>query len=287
MSAAPRSDLELIRRHRAFAGEQAVYRHPSVSTGTPMEFSIFIPPQAAEGARPVVFYLSGLTCTWANVTEKGGFQRLAAELGLIVVCPDTSPRGADLPGEDEAYDFGSGAGFYVDATVDPWSRHYRMATYVEEELPALVAAHFPADINRLGLFGHSMGGHGALTMALRTPERYRSLSALAPVVAPSQVPWGRKAFAGYLGPETGAWRRYDATALARETRWRGPILIDQGTADEFREVQLRPELFAAACAGAGIPVELRLQEGYDHSYYFIATFMDDHLRHHARQLGLA
>ncbi len=253
--AAPICAPELVRRHRAFAGEQAVYRHASACTGTPMEFSIFLPPQVARGLRPVVFYLSGLTCSWANVTEKGGFQRTAAELGLIVVCPDTSPRGADLPGEHEAYDFGSGAGFYVDATVEPWSRHYRMAAYVEDELPALIAAHFPADMDRVGLFGHSMGGHGALTMAMRSPERYRSLSAFAPVVAPSRVPWGQKAFAGYLGSEVAAWRRYDACALAAETRWRGPILIDQGTADEFREVQLRPELFAAACADAGIPVD--------------------------------
>lgn len=277
--------IELIRSHRAFGGEQAVYRHLSASTGTMMEFSLFLPPQAAHGPRPVIFYLSGLTCTWANVTEKGGFQRVAAELGLIVVCPDTSPRSTELPGEDEAYDFGSGAGFYVDATVAPWSRHYRMATYVEDELPALLMAHFPADPARLGLFGHSMGGHGALTIALRSPERYRSLSALAAIVAPSQVPWGQKALAGYLGPDVAAWRRYDATALAAQTRWRGPILIDQGTADEFLDVQLRPQLFTAACAAAGIPVELRMQEGYDHSYYFIATFMADHLRHHARALG--
>jgi S-formylglutathione hydrolase len=281
------SDLTLVQRHRAFAGEQAVYRHASRSTGTNMEFSIFLPPQVAEGPRPVVIYLSGLTCTWANVTEKGGIQRAAAGLGLIVVCPDTSPRGAELPGEHESYDFGSGAGFYVDATVEPWSRHYRMASYVGEELPALVAAHFPADVSRLGLFGHSMGGHGALTLAFRSPHRYRSLSAFAPIVAPSQVPWGRKAFAGYLGPKPTVWRRYDACALAAETTWRWPILIDQGTADEFLEVQLRPQLLVTACRAAGIPVDLRLQDGYDHSYYFISTFMEDHLCHHARQLGAA
>lgn len=277
--------IERVRRHRAFGGEQAVYRHQSASTATPMEFSIFLPSQAASAPRPVLFYLSGLTCTWANVTEKGGFQRTAAELGLIIVCPDTSPRGTDLPGEHDAYDFGSGAGFYVDATLAPWSRHYRMATYVETELPALVAAHFPADMDKLGIFGHSMGGHGALTIALRAPDRFRSLSAFAPIVAPSQVPWGQQAFAGYLGPELTAWKHYDACALSAHTRWQGPILIDQGTADEFLDVQLRPELFTAACADAGIPVALRMHDGYDHSYYFMATFMDDHLRHHARELG--
>ena len=279
------SELERIRSYRCFGGEQAVFRHASASTGTAMEFSIFLPPQTGSARCPVLFYLSGLTCTWANVTEKGGFQREAAELGLIVVCPDTSPRGTDLPGEHEAYDFGSGAGFYVDATVEPWSRHYRMAAYVEDELPALVGAHFPADLGRIGLFGHSMGGHGALTLAFRSPERYRSLSAFAPIVAPSRVPWGRKAFAGYLGADEGEWLRHDACALARETAWRRPILVDQGTADEFLEVQLRPELFETACAGAGIPLRLRRQQGYDHSYYFIATFMADHLHHHAEQLG--
>lgn len=278
-------ELEKIRSHRCFAGEQAVYRHASSSTATAMEFSIFLPTQAARKPCPVVFYLSGLTCTWANVTEKSGFQRTAAELGLIVVCPDTSPRRTDLPGEHEAYDFGSGAGFYLDATVEPWSRHYRMASYIEDELPALIGGAFPADVSRLGLFGHSMGGHGALTLAFRSPERYRSLSAFSPIVAPSRVPWGRKAFAGYLGSDEAEWLRHDACALAAKTGWRRPILIDQGMADEFLEVQLRPELFEAACASAGIPLTLRRQDGYDHSYYFIATFMADHLRHHAEQLA--
>jgi S-formylglutathione hydrolase len=278
-------ELEKIKSHRCFGGEQAVYRHASSATGTAMEFSIFLPPRAANGPCPVVIYLSGLTCTWANVTEKGGFQREAAKRGLIVVCPDTSPRGTDLPGEHQAYDFGSGAGFYLDATVEPWARHYRMAAYVEDELVALVGAHFPADPDRLGLFGHSMGGHGALTLAFRSPERYRSLSAFAPIVAPSRVPWGRKAFAGYLGDDEGGWLRHDACALAGRTSWRRPILVDQGTADEFLQSQLRPELFEAACADAGIPLTLRRQPGYDHSYYFIATFMADHLRYHAEQLA--
>lgn len=280
-------ELETIRSHRCFEGEQAVYRHASAVTGTAMEFSVFLPPQAENGPCPVVFYLSGLTCTWANVTEKGGFQRTAAELGLIVVCPDTSPRGTDLPGEHETYDFGSGAGFYVDATVEPWSRHYRMASYVGDELPALVGEAFPADMSRLGLCGHSMGGHGALTLAFRAPGRYRSLSAFSPIAAPSRVPWGQKAFAGYLGGGEAAWLDHDACALAARTSWRRPILVDQGMADEFLETQLRPELFEAACAEAGIPLRLRRHDGYDHSYYFISTFMADHLRHHAEQLGAA
>jgi S-formylglutathione hydrolase len=279
------SELARIRSHRCFGGEQAVYRHASRATGTAMEVSVFLPPRAANAPCPVVFYLSGLTCTWANVTEKGGFQREAAELGLIVVCPDTSPRGTDLPGEHDAYDFGSGAGFYLDATAEPWSRHYRMRSYVEEELVALVGARFPADLDRLGLFGHSMGGHGALTLAFRSPGRYRSLSAFAPIAAPSQVPWGQKAFAGYLGRDKTSWLDHDACALAGQTSWRRPILVDQGSADEFLETQLRPELLEAACADAGVPLTLRRQPGYDHSYYFIASFMADHLRHHAAQLG--
>jgi S-formylglutathione hydrolase len=278
-------ELEKIKSHRCFGGEQAVFRHASRATGTAMEFSIYLPPQARSGACPVVFYLSGLTCTWANVTEKGGFQREAAERGLIVVCPDTSPRGIELPGEHEAYDFGSGAGFYLDATVEPWSRHYRMRSYIEDELAALIGRHFSADMGRLGLFGHSMGGHGALTLAFRSPERYRSLSAFAPIAAPSRVPWGRKAFAGYLGPDEARWLDHDASALAGKTAWRRPILVDHGTADEFLDIQLRPELFEAACAEAGIPLRLRRQDGYDHSYYFIASFMADHLRHHAEQLA--
>ncbi|MDZ3836342.1 MAG: S-formylglutathione hydrolase [Rhodospirillales bacterium] len=278
-------ELEKIRSHRCFGGEQAVFRHASRATGTAMEVSIFLPPQAGSALCPVVFYLSGLTCTWVNVTEKGGFQRDAAKSGLIVVCPDTSPRGAGLAGEDEAYDFGSGAGFYLDATREPWSRHYRMRSYVEDELVALIGKHFPADMDRLGLFGHSMGGHGALTLAFRSPGRYRSLSAFAPIIAPSRVPWGRKAFAGYLGADEAAWLEHDACALAGRTSWRRPILVDQGTGDEFLETQLCPELFEAACADAGIPLTLRRQPGYDHSYYFIASFMADHLRHHAEQLA--
>ena len=278
--------MQLLRSHRCFGGSQQVWRHPSTTTGTEMEFSIFLPFGEEDATlRPVLFWLSGLTCTWANFTEKAGAQCYAASHGLILVCPDTSPRGLDLPGEHEDYDFGSGAGFYVDATAEPWSRHYRMFSYVTGELPELVGRHFPADIGRRGIFGHSMGGHGALTIALTQPERWRSLSAFSPIVAPSRVPWGRKAFAGYLGADETAWRAHDACALAANTAWRRPILIDQGTGDEFLETQLRPQLFEAACAAAGIPLTVRRRDGYDHSYYFIATFIAEHLAHHSRALA--
>ena len=277
--------MQLLRAHRCFGGSQQVWRHDSAATGTPMEFSIFLPYGAEDDTtRPVLFWLSGLTCTWANFTEKAGAQCQAADHGLIIVCPDTSPRGTALPGEHEACDFGSGAGFYVDATVEPWSRHYRMFSYVTEELPELVGRHFPTDIAMRGIFGHSMGGHGALTIALKQPERWRSVSAFSPIVAPSRVPWGRKAFAGYLGDDERPWREHDACALAATSDWRRPILIDLGTADEFLETQLRPELFEAACAAAGIPLSVRRRDGYDHSYYFIATFIGEHLAHHSRVL---
>lgn len=249
-----------------------------------MDFAVFTPPQAARGPVPVLTYLSGLTCTWENVTVKGGAQRFAAEHGLLFVAPDTSPRGTDFPGEHESYDFGSGAGFYVDARVDPWSRAYRMYSYVTEELPALLAAHFPADTARQGITGHSMGGHGAMVAALRNPDRYRSLSAFAPICAPSRCPWGQKAFTGYLGPDPETWRRYDACELVGASGWRGPILVDQGDADPYLEQQLQPERLREACASAGVELELRYQPGYDHSYYFIASFMGDHVAHHARLL---
>jgi S-formylglutathione hydrolase len=251
-----------------------------------MEFAIFLPfGEEDDRRRPVLFWLSGLTCTWANFTEKAGAQCHAAAHGLILVCPDTSPRGTDLPGEHDAYDFGSGAGFYLDATVEPWSRHYRMASYVIDELPELVAANFSADMDRMGIFGHSMGGHGALTLAFKHPGRYRSVSALAPIVAPSRVPWGEKAFRGYLGEDREAWRAHDTCELVGSAGWTGPILVDQGTADEFLQTQLRPELFDEACRAAGVPLTLRWQEGYDHSYYFIATFIGDHIAHHSRLLS--
>jgi S-formylglutathione hydrolase len=276
------SALETVSAVRSFGGVQGVYRHQSEATGTPMTFAVFVPPQP--GPRPVVTYLSGLTCTHANVMEKGEYRRAAAELGLIVVCPDTSPRGEGVP-NDEAYDFGQGAGFYVDATEAPFAANYRMWSYVTEELPAVISANFPVDAGRQGIFGHSMGGHGALTVALRNPGRYRSVSAFAPIVAPSQVPWGRKAFAGYLGPDESRWRAHDAVALLEDGARVENLLVDVGAADPFLEKELKPELLKAACDEAGVDLVLRMQEGYDHSYYFISTFMADHLTWHAARLG--
>ena len=277
--------IETLSRVRAFGGDQGVYRHPSRETRTDMTFSVFVPPQAERGAKlPVVWYLSGLTCTQANVTEKGEYRAACAELGLIFVAPDTSPRGPDVP-DDEAYDLGQGAGFYVDATEAPFDANFRMYSYVTEELPALVAAHFPADMGRQAITGHSMGGHGALTIALRNPGRYRSVSAFAPIVAPSQVPWGAKALASYLGGDPAAWRRHDAVALIEDGARVDEILVDQGMADDFLAEHLRPDLLEAACAAAGIPLTLRMQPGYDHSYYFISTFIADHLRWHAERLS--
>ncbi|MFN3388969.1 MAG: S-formylglutathione hydrolase [Allosphingosinicella sp.] len=277
--------METVSTARAFGGTQSVHRHASRATGTDMTFSVYLPPQAEAGAPlPVIWYLSGLTCTHANVTEKGGFQRVCAELGLIFVAPDTSPRGPEVA-DDPAYDFGQGAGFYVDATEAPFAAHYRMYSYIADELPALIEAHFPADMARQAVTGHSMGGHGALTLALRNPDRFRSVSAFAPIVAPGQVPWGEKALGGYLGPDRAAWRAHDAVALIEDGARVDEILVDQGTCDSFLEKELKPELLAAACREAGIALTLRMQEGYDHSYYFIATFMEDHLRWHAARLG--
>jgi len=270
------AEIETVSRSQCFGGVQGVYRHRSTSTGTDMRFSVYLPPQAEDGALPVLFYLSGLTCTEENVTVKGGFQRACAERGLVFVAPDTSPRGPEVADVD-AYDFGCGAGFYVNATETPWSAHYRMHDYVAQELPALIAAHFPVGSGRMGLTGHSMGGHGALTLAMRHPDRFRSLSAFAPIVAPAQVPWGQKALGGYLGNDPEAWAEHDATQLVGTRGWPHDILVDQGEADEFLETQLRPELFAAACAQAGVSLTLRRQAGYDHSYYFFATFMADHI----------
>ena len=277
--------METISTARAFGGVQGVYRHRSAATNTEMTFSVFVPPRAPGAILPVIWYLSGLTCTHANVTDKGEYRRVCAELGLILVAPDTSPRGdgvADDP--DGAWDFGLGAGFYVDATEPPFAAHYRMWTYVTEELPALIAAHFPADMARQSIMGHSMGGHGALTIGLTFPDRYRAISAFAPIVAPSQVPWGEKALGGYLGPDKAAWRRHDAVALIEDGARVRDILVDQGEADPFLAEQLRPELLREACDAAGIPITLRMQPGYDHSYLFIATFMADHLRWHADRL---
>jgi len=271
---------------RAHGGTQHVVRHSSRATGTDMTFSVFVPPQAEHGdPRPVVWFLSGLTCTHANVTEKGEYRRACAELGLIFVAPDTSPRGEGVPDDPAgAHDFGLGAGFYVDATQPPFDRHYRMHSYIVDELPDVAAAAFPIDLTRQGITGHSMGGHGALTVALRHPERFRSVSAFAPIVAPSQVPWGEKALTGYLGPNRAAWRAHDAVALIEDGARLPDLLVDQGEADTFLADQLRPQLLADACAAAAIPLTLRMQPGYDHSYYFISTFMADHLRWHAERL---
>lgn len=278
--------MDTLSTNRAHGGTQGVYRHASAATGTDMTFSVYVPPHAPGTTLPVVWYLSGLTCTHANVTDKGEYRRACAKLGLVLVAPDTSPRGDGVPDDpDGAYDFGLGAGFYVDATQAPFDRQYRMWTYVTEELPALVAAHFPVDMTRQGIMGHSMGGHGALTIGLRHPDRFRAVSAFAPIVAPSQVPWGKKALGGYLGDDAAAWRRHDAVALIEDGARVSALLVDQGEADQFLEEQLQPERLATACADAGIDLTLRMQPGYDHSYYFIGTFMADHLRWHAERLG--
>ncbi|WP_445492803.1 S-formylglutathione hydrolase [Rhodopseudomonas sp. RCAM05734] len=277
--------IETVSLNRAYGGTQGVYKHASRSTGTDMTFSVFVPPQGANAKLPVVWYLSGLTCTHANVTEKGEFRKACAELGLIFVAPDTSPRGADVPGDpDKSYDFGLGAGFYVDATQAPYARNYRMWSYVTEELPGLVAAQFPVDAHRQSILGHSMGGHGALTVALSYPQRYRAASAFAPIVAPAQVPWGVKALSGYLGGDRVTWRKHDAVALIEDGARFTDLLVDVGDADPFLTQQLQPERLEHACEKAGIPLTLRRQPGYDHSYYFISTFMDDHLRWHAERL---
>jgi len=276
--------METISTSKAYGGTQGVYRHASTATGTDMTFAVYVPPHD-EGARlPVLWFLSGLTCTHANVMDKGEYRRACAELGVILVAPDTSPRGADVP-DDDAYDFGKGAGFYVDATEEPWAKTFQMRSYVEDELPALIGAEFPmADMARQGIFGHSMGGHGALTIALRNPERFRSVSAFAPIVAPLQCAWGEKALGGYLGADRTAWRAYDACALIEDGARVKDILVDQGDADGFLVEQLKPELLAAACEAAGIDLTLRMQPGYDHSYNFISTFMADHVAWHAERL---
>ena len=278
--------MEIVSEAKSHGGRQLICRHRSSATATDMTFSVFLPPQADSGSLPVVWYLSGLTCTHANVTEKGEYRAACAELGLIFVAPDTSPRGQGVPDDPAgAYDFGLGAGFYVDAALEPWSGHYRMWTYVTDELPALVAAEFPVDMRRQGITGHSMGGHGALTVALRNPGRFRSVSAFAPIVAPGQVPWGEKALGGYLGEDRSAWRKHDAVALIDDGARVDELLVDVGDADPFLEKELRPELLEQACAAAGIALTLNRRAGYDHSYYFISTFMADHLRWHAKRLA--
>ncbi len=271
--------------NRAFGGVQGVYEHASRATGTPMTFSAFVPDHAPGEKLPVLWFLSGLTCTHANVTEKGEFRRACAEHKVIFIAPDTSPRGDDVP-DDDAYDFGKGAGFYVDATQEPWSANFRMRSYIEDELPTLIAAEFSmADMTRQGITGHSMGGHGALTIALRNSGRFRSVSAFAPIVSPLNCPWGEKALGGYLGPDRAAWQPYDACALIDDGARVPEILVDQGDADAFLADQLKPELLAQACERAGIDLTLRMQPGYDHSYYFISTFMADHIAWHAKRLA--
>lgn len=281
--------LELLSAHACHGGEQRFYRHGSREIGLPMKFAAYLPPQALAGQRvPTLIYLAGLTCTEETFPIKAGAQRLAAELGLALIAPDTSPRGANVPGEADAWDFGVGAGFYLDATQPPWSTHWRMESYLLRELLPLAEAELPIDGQRLGLFGHSMGGHGALTLALRHPGRFQSLSAFAPIAAPTRCAWGEKAFSGYLGANRAAWNAHDASELmAAQARAPYPqgILVDQGLADKFlAEQQLHPEAFEAACAGVGQPLTLRRHAGYDHGYYFIQSFMDDHLRHHAQAL---
>ena len=278
--------METVSTTLSHDGVQGVYKHASTATDTEMTFSVFVPPHADGTRLPVVWYLSGLTCTHANVTEKGEFREVCARLGLVLVAPDTSPRGEAVPDDPTgAYDFGLGAGFYVDATEEPFASNYRMWTYVTTELPALVESSFPVDLTRQAIMGHSMGGHGALIIGLRHPDRFRSVSAFSPIVAPSQVPWGQKAFEGYLGTDRAAWRKHDAVALIDDGARIRDILVDQGTADPFLAEQLRPQLLERACAEAGIALTLRMQPGYDHSYYFISTFMADHLRWHAARLN--
>ncbi|WP_417597786.1 S-formylglutathione hydrolase [Pararhodobacter oceanensis] len=275
--------MERINRWRAFGGWQEVWRHDSKATGTPMEFSIFLPE--GEGPQPVLWYLSGLTCNWSNVTEKGDYREACARHGIVFVAPDTSPRGEGVADDAEgAYDFGLGAGFYVDATEEPFAKHYKMRQYIEEELPALIAEHFPVDLNRQAITGHSMGGHGALTIGLRNPERFKSVSAFAPIVAPTQCPWGHKALGGYLGEDRAAWAEYDACKLIEGGARVAALKVDQGGADGFLEEQLKPELLRETCETAGQVVELEIHDGYDHSYYFISSFMPAHIDWHAKYL---
>ncbi|MEI6027251.1 MAG: S-formylglutathione hydrolase [Betaproteobacteria bacterium] len=277
--------LRKVSDSRCFGGAQQVWSHASEATGCTMRFGLFLPPQANAGRVPALWWLSGLTCTEENFIVKAGAQRVAAELGLALVVPDTSPRGITLPGDRDTWDFGIGAGFYVDATCEPWSRHYRMRRYISEELRSLVEAEFPVDGARTAMSGHSMGGHGALTMALSMPGWIRSVSAFAPIAAPMRCPWGEKALAGYLGQDRAAWAAYDSTALVQSRGWSGPpILVDQGEADPFLVSQLRPDLLEQACAAARVPLQLRRQPGYDHGYHFVSTFIEDHLRHHRAHL---
>ncbi|MEQ9368793.1 MAG: S-formylglutathione hydrolase [Coleofasciculus chthonoplastes F3-SA18-01] len=283
MSTAPK----ILSENRCFGGTVGFYSHHSQTCNSKMRFAVYQPPLAKLERVPVLYFLSGLTCTEENFMAKAGAQKFAAKYGLMLVTPDTSPRDTGIPGENDDWDFGTGAGFYVDATVEPWSDHYQMYSYVVEELPAIIAQHFPAQIDHQGIFGHSMGGHGALISALRNPEQYTSVSALAPIAAPTKCPWGQKAFTNYLGEDEESWGIYDASELVLTVGYKRPILIDQGTADPFLEKQqLLPGIFAQACEKAKVPLTLRFQEGYNHSYYFISSFVEDHIRHHAAVLKL-
>ena len=277
--------MELISEHACFGGTQGFYRHESQVIGLPMRFGVFVPPQARHAPVPVLFFLAGLTCTEETFAIKAGAQQFAAQHGLMLVMPDTSPRDTGVDGADAAWDFGTGAGFYLDAVQAPWSTHWRMGSYVAQELRQLVLSKFAARADRVGIFGHSMGGHGALTLALKNPGLYQSVSAFAPIAAPMQCPWGTKAFSGYLGNDTKAWARHDATELVKAGARVPPLLIDQGLADKFLAEQLHPHLFEAACIEAGQALTLRRHEGFDHGYYFIATFMADHIAHHAKYLN--
>ena len=279
--------VETKSESRCFGGTLGVYSHASKETGTEMTFSVYLPPAAAQGTCPVLFYLAGLTCTPDTFPQKAGAQRLASELGLILVAPDTSPRGLNLPGEADSWDFGLAAGFYLDATQEPWSKNYRMGSYVNEELPGVIAGRFPVKPGVQGIMGHSMGGHGALVSALRHPGKWKSVSALAPISNPVAVPWGKKAFGNYLGPDEASWQAYDASVLMAQKAFPGPVLVDQGAADQFLEPQLHPKALEAAAAKSGQALTLRIHEGYDHSYWFIQTVIGDHLEHHARELKKA
>jgi len=276
--------MEVISEQQCFGGVQGVYRHPSETTGTPMRFSVYQPPAINRGPVPVLWFLSGLTCTEENFTTKAGAQRHAANHGWLLVVPDTSPRGAGIPGEEEEYDFGTGAGFYVDAVRAPWDRNYRMYSYITGELQELVCSKFNVDVHRQAITGHSMGGHGALTIGLKNPEKYRSISAFAPICSPMRCPWGVKALRGYLGDDPSRWEPYDATSLIKQGMGSGEILVDQGTDDDFLAGQLKPELLQGACEEAGQALTLRMQPGYDHSYYFIASFIEEHIAFHARRM---